>query len=44
VYADNSVSKPLTTLNQANEEEEEQEEDHENQQLMDPENQESLNK
>ncbi|KAL9549088.1 hypothetical protein MBANPS3_005378 [Mucor bainieri] len=44
VYADNSVYKPLTTLNQANEEDEEQEEDHENQQLMDPESQELLNK
>lgn len=44
VYADNSVYKPLATLNQTNEEEEEQEEDHENQQLMDPESQELLNK
>ncbi|CAO0800465.1 unnamed protein product [Mucor circinelloides] len=44
VYADNNVYKPLATLNQANEEEEEQEEDHENQQLMNPESQELLNK
>ncbi|KAG2202980.1 hypothetical protein INT46_009097 [Mucor plumbeus] len=45
VYADNNVHKPLTTLNQSKEEEEEdQEEDNENEQLMNPESQEAINK
>lgn len=45
VYADNNVHKPLATLNQFNEEEEEeQEEDDKNEQLMNPESQELLNK